>query len=85
MSIHDIPSTTGDDACDPSDAWLVRDEQLPEDPSQEDPTQDDDCEDDRFDDNEPVGSLDGSDDEEAMASAGHGEDESYGCFGGGDE
>lgn len=38
--------------------------------------EDDDC------DNEPMDSFDGSDDENALASAGHGEDESYGCFGG---
>jgi hypothetical protein len=36
------------------------------------------------DDGEPMGSFDSSDDAEALASAGYGTDEDYGCFGGED-
>lgn len=36
-------------------------------------------------DGEPQGSHDMSDDAEALASAGHGTDEDYGYYGGGDE
>lgn len=35
-------------------------------------------------DGEPLGSFDCSDDAEALASAGYGTDEDYGCFGGED-
>lgn len=36
-------------------------------------------------DGEPCGSFDGSDDAEALASAGFGTDEDYGCFNGGED
>jgi hypothetical protein len=69
---HAPDTLLGDDSQDPADTFLLRDGEVEED------TNDDSYREDQF-------NSDAEADGDALASAGLGTDEDYGCYGGGDE
>jgi hypothetical protein len=75
-SINDLDFLKGDDSQDPADAFLLRDGEVEDDTNDDD--HDEEPREDQFRDDVEA-------DADALASAGLGTDEDYGCYDGGGE